>query len=164
MVWKQYRSSRSPPHNHDRLFFLHITNDEVKEYIKRGNPNGVLMDKTLGLMIVDDNPHARGALSAYITTQDWLTVICEASNGEEAVEKIKSNTPDIVLMDIRMPVMDGLEATKIIKKNWPQIKIVILTMYPDCQMEALSAGADVFLIKGCNMDEITSSFHALSQH
>jgi DNA-binding NarL/FixJ family response regulator len=108
-------------------------------------------------MIVDDSPRARGALSAFISTQSRLTVVCEASNGEEAVEKIRSQIPDLILMDIQMPVMDGLEATRFIKAKWPQIKIVILTMYPGYQAESLSAGADAFLIKGCSSEELLST-------
>jgi DNA-binding NarL/FixJ family response regulator len=115
------------------------------------------------LMIVEDNPRARCALKAFMSQQTGINVTAEASNGEEAIKTIKGQTPDIVLMDMRMPVMDGLEATKIIKKQWPQIKIVILTMYPDCQTDVLSAGADAFLLKGCSMDELTGSIHQLLQ-
>ena len=115
------------------------------------------------IMIVEDNPRARRALKALISQQAGIVITAEASNGQEAIRNIEKKIPDIVLMDMRMPIMDGLEATKIIKKNWSHIKIIILTMYPDCQTEALSAGADAFLAKGCSMEEITSSFHALSQ-
>ena len=114
------------------------------------------------IMIVEDNLRARRALKALISQQAGINVTAEASNGQEAICNIRGETPDIVLMDMRMPVMDGLEATKIIKKNWSQIKVVILTMYPDCQKEVLSAGADAFLIKGCSMDEIASTIHSLN--
>jgi len=107
------------------------------------------MDKTLKIMIVEDNPRARRALKALISQQAGIDVTAEASNGQEAIGNIQGQVPDIVLMDMRMPVMDGLEATKIIKKTWPQIRIVILTMYPDCQSDVMSAGADAFLVKGC---------------
>ena len=59
-------------------------------------------------------------------------------------------------MDMRMPVMNGPEATRAIRAKWPQIKIVALTMYPDYQVEALSAGADAFLLKGCPVEEMTA--------
>jgi len=121
------------------------------------------MDKTLRLMIVDDNPRARGALSAFISTQNWMTVVCEASNGEEAVEKIRSQIPDVILMDIQMPVMDGLKATQIIKKRWPQIKIIALTLYSNYQSQAKQAGADAFLIKGCSVEEMTSTIYAINE-
>jgi DNA-binding NarL/FixJ family response regulator len=114
------------------------------------------------IMIVEDNPRARRALKALMSQQAGITVTAEASNGLEAINLIHRQAPNLVLMDIRMPVMDGLEATKIIKKNWYHIKIVILTMYPDCQTEAMSAGADAFLAKGCSMEEITSIIRSLN--
>jgi YesN/AraC family two-component response regulator len=115
------------------------------------------------MMVVEDNLRARQALTAFISLQTGIKVSAEASNGLEAINLIKGCTPDIVVMDMQMPVMDGLEATKIIKKNWPQIKIVVLTLYPNYQPEAMSAGADVFLVKGCSVDEIISTIHSLSQ-
>jgi YesN/AraC family two-component response regulator len=118
-------------------------------------------DKT-NMMVVEDNHRARQALTAIISLQAGIKVSAEASNGQEAIDLIKRSTPDVVVMDLRMPVMDGLEATKIIKKNWPEIKIVVLTMYPNYQPEALSAGADAFLVKGCTVHEIISTIHSLS--
>ena len=117
------------------------------------------MDNKLHLMIVDDNPHARKALSALISAQEWVSVISEASNGEDAIGKINQRVPDLILMDVEMPVMNGLEATKIIKSKWSQIKVVVLTMYPDYREKALNAGADAFLIKGCPLDEMTTLVH-----
>jgi len=117
------------------------------------------MDNKLHLMIVDDNPHARKALSAIISTQDWVGVIREASNGEDAIRKIKQQSPDLILMDVEMPVMNGLEATKVIKSKWSQIKIIVLTMYPDYRAEALASGADAFLIKGCLLEEVATLVH-----
>ena len=120
------------------------------------------MDENKRLMIVDDNPHARKALSAFISTQDRLSVIGEASNGEDVLEKIESCPPDIILMDVHMPIMDGLEVTQIIKSRWPQIRVVILTIYTDYKYQASQAGADAFLIKGCPMEEMISTIHSLN--
>lgn len=120
------------------------------------------MDEKLRLMIVDDNPHARKALSAVISTQDWISVISEACNGEDALEKIDKHLPDLVLMDIHMPIMDGLQATQIIKDRWPKINVVILTIYADYKPQAYQAGADAFLVKGCSMEELTTTIHSLN--
>jgi len=120
------------------------------------------MEEKLRLMIVDDNPHARNALSAFISTQDWLSVISEATNGEEALEKIEEIIPDVILMDIKMPIMGGLQATQIIKNHWPQIKIVILTIYTTYKTEANEVGADAFLVKGCSMEKMISTIHLLN--
>ena len=113
------------------------------------------------IMIVEDNLHARQALTALLSLQDNVQETMEASNGLEAINSIKKQIPDLVLMDMRMPVMDGLEATRIIKQNWPQIKIVVMTLYSEHQSDALSAGADAFLIKGCSTEMMMSSIHNL---
>lgn len=120
------------------------------------------MDETLRLMIVDDNPHARKALSAFISTQDWAKVIGEACNGEDALAEIESQTPDLVLMDIQMPIMNGLQATQIIKNRWPQIKVIVLTIYAEYQSQADQVGADAFLVKGCSMEEMKSIIRSLN--
>jgi DNA-binding NarL/FixJ family response regulator len=120
------------------------------------------MDKPVKVMVVEDNSRARSALAAYLSLQAGLRITAEAANGLEAIGKIESFPPDIVLMDMQMPVMDGVEATKIIKKNWPQIKIVVLTMYIEYRSEAFSAGADAFLVKGDSADEMVSTIYALA--
>lgn len=107
-----------------------------------------------GIMIVEDNQRARRALKALLSQQAGINVTSEASNGQEAIQKISEQIPDVVLMDMQMPVMDGLEATKAIKANWSQVRIIILTMYPDYQADVMKAGADAFLLKGCPMEEL----------
>ena len=121
------------------------------------------MNKPAKIMVVEDNSRARSALMAYISLQVGVRITAEASNGLEAINKIKSSPPDIVIMDIQMPVMDGLEATKIIKKRWPKVKVIALTMYKNYQSEALSAGADAFLVKGCSVAELVSTVYTLIQ-
>ena len=73
----------------------------------------------------------------------------EAVDGQDAVHLVAERHPDVVLMDIQMPVMDGLEATRRIKSQWPQVRVIALTIYARYRAKALSAGADVFLVKGC---------------
>lgn len=92
-----------------------------------------------------------------------MSITAEASNGREAIEKIKSSPPDIVILDMQMPIINGLEATRIIKKRWPNIKVIALTMYQNYQSEALSAGADAFLVKGCSVEEVISTVTLVSQ-
>ena len=120
------------------------------------------MNRPTKIMVVENNSHARSALAAFISLQEGIQITAKASNGLEAISKIKSCPPDIVLMDMRMPVMDGLEATKIIKKRWPRVKVIVLTMYHSYQSEALSAGADAFLVKGCPTAELISTVHDLT--
>lgn len=113
-------------------------------------------------MVVENNSRARSALMACISLQAGIRITAEASNGLEAIDKIKVSPPDIVIMDMQMPVMDGVEATKIIKKRWPWVKVIALTIYQNYRSEALEAGADVFLVKGCSVTELLSTVHNVS--
>ncbi|MCJ7810679.1 MAG: response regulator transcription factor [Dehalococcoidia bacterium] len=80
----------------------------------------------------------------------WPDVECvgEAADGQEAVKLVAEQRPDAVLMDIRMRGMDGLEATRRIKSQWPEVRVIILTLRAEYEDEALAAGADAFLVKG----------------
>ena len=119
------------------------------------------MENTTKIMIVEDNHHARQALTALLSLQKGIQTTIEASNGLEAVNMIKEQAPDLVLMDMRMPVMGGLEATRIIKQSWPQVKVIVLTIHSENQTDAFSAGADAFLVKGCTTETMMSSIHKL---
>jgi DNA-binding NarL/FixJ family response regulator len=106
------------------------------------------------LLIADDAPRSRHGLRALLATWPEVEVIGEVADGREAVRLLGESQPDVVLMDARMPVMDGLEATRLIKNRWPKVKVVVLTMYPAFRAEALAAGADAFLVKGCPAEEL----------
>jgi len=106
------------------------------------------------VLITDDRLTSRKGLRALMLTQPDIQVIGEATNGENAIEFIKDNKPDVVIMDAFMPKMNGLEATKIIKKKWSGIRVVILTLHDDIREEAIAAGADAFLVKGCSPDNL----------
>jgi DNA-binding NarL/FixJ family response regulator len=105
-------------------------------------------------LIVDDSPRSRAGLRALLTTTPKIEVVAEASSGLEAVEQLEQCRPDVILMDVRMPGMDGLATTRYIKERWPEIRIVLLTMYDTYRREACEAGAEAFLIKGCSLREI----------
>jgi CheY-like chemotaxis protein len=98
-------------------------------------------------LIVDDTNRARQSMMALLEVWFPLCEKCEATNGMEAIRLADESQPNIILMDARMPMMDGLEATRQIKAKWPQIKIIILSVYPDYQATALVAGADAFVSK-----------------
>jgi DNA-binding NarL/FixJ family response regulator len=89
-----------------------------------------------------------------LTTQPQVLLIGEATNGREALDQVGRANPDVVLIDVRMPELDGLEATRQIKARWPGTKVIVHSMYPEYRSEALAAGADAFIVKGDPPDEL----------
>jgi DNA-binding NarL/FixJ family response regulator len=114
---------------------------------------------SIRVLIVDDHHVVRRGLVFFLRTQKDLNIIGEAANGKEAVELAKSLKPDIILMDLVMPEMDGIEATKIIKQEQPDIKIMMLTSFSDQDhvIPALEAGASGFQLKDIQPDELVTS-------
>lgn len=106
------------------------------------------------VLITDDRITSRKGLRALMLTQPDIQVIGEAANGKRAILFIEKEKPDVVIMDAFMPGMNGLDATKIIKKKWQDVRVVILTLHEDIREEALAAGADAFLIKGCPPEKL----------
>jgi DNA-binding NarL/FixJ family response regulator len=126
--------------------------------------------KSVRVLLVDDSAKARNGLRALLSTirsataineaQLAFEIIGEASNGREAVQLVAKHQPDAVLLDAQMPEMDGLEATRMIKKQWPKVRVVMLTMYAKYEIEALQAGIDSFLVKGCPTADLLNALTA----
>lgn len=112
------------------------------------------MENLTRLVIADDSPRARRGQCAILAIQPGIKIVGEAADGEEAIRLVETLQPDGVIMDVRMPGMDGLAATRLIKGRWPHIKVIVLSMYSTYQDEALAAGADAFLVKGCPAGEL----------
>jgi DNA-binding NarL/FixJ family response regulator len=123
----------------------------------RGEEQGVRV------LIVDDQRPTRQGLRALLSLSPQVEVIGEAMDGQESVALVSEHHPDVVLMDVRMPVMDGLEATRCIKSQWPEVKVITLTMHAKYRSQALAAGADVFLLKGCPVEELQAAILAAVQ-
>jgi DNA-binding NarL/FixJ family response regulator len=100
------------------------------------------------ILIADDQTRARQSLKALLATWPTVEQVREASTGQEAVLLVEQAAPDVVVMDARMPEMDGVDATRLIKQRWPRVKVVVWSMYPEYEAEARSAGADAFVAKG----------------
>ena len=111
------------------------------------------------ILLVDDHAVVRSGLGAVLMSRDDLSLVGEAANGKEAIQMCEKLRPDVVLMDILMPVMDGVEATKAIHEKWPDIHIIALTSYKEKDMVegALKAGAMSYLIKNVSADDLVSA-------
>ena len=114
------------------------------------------MNKITRLVVADDSFHARHGLCAILAAQPGMDIVGEASQGAEALTLIETQRPDVAVLDVHMPVMDGIQAAHTIKNRWPQVRVVLISMYADYQKEALEAGADAFLVKGCPAEELLS--------
>ncbi|EUC76133.1 response regulator transcription factor [Streptococcus sp. CM7] len=108
------------------------------------------------ILLVDDHEMVRLGLKGYLDLQDDVDVVAEASNGREGVEKALELHPDVIMMDIVMPEMNGIEATLAILKEWPEAKILILTSYLDNEKiyPVLDAGAKGYMLKTSSVDDI----------
>ncbi len=106
------------------------------------------------LLIADDRSRTRRALRAVLVMQPGIELIGEAADGEEAIAAVERLRPDVVILDIRMPRLDGIAATLQIKTRWPQTRVVAHSLAEELSDEALAAGADAFVPKGAPADEL----------
>jgi DNA-binding response OmpR family regulator len=121
--------------------------------------------KRIKVLIVDDHTVIRDGIRAVLTLQKDISVVGEAVNGEEAVEKTSQLLPDVVVMDIVMPVMNGLEATKRICRECPQTKVLMLTQYDDEENIIMSeqVGALGFIPKKAASSQLLAGIRAVSR-
>ena len=115
------------------------------------------MLKRRRVLVADDQRPTRQGLHALLNLMPGVEWVGEAADGSAAVDLVTEHRPDVVLMDARMPVMDGMEATRRIKSRRPEVRVIMLTMYAEYQAEALAAGADVFLVKGGTSEALRSA-------
>ena len=115
------------------------------------------------VLIADDQELIRQSLQIVLNSKEEIEVTDVASNGQEVVKCVRREKPDVILMDIRMPKMDGVQCTKIIKEHNPEIKIIILTTFDDDEYvyNALKFGASGYLLKGVSMDELESAIRTV---
>ena len=115
------------------------------------------------ILIADDQDLIRESLKIILDMNSDIKVIGLAENGNKVLEIVQKHLPDIILMDIRMPELDGVLCTKIIKEKYPDVKIIILTTFDDDEyvFYALKYGASGYLLKGCSVQELTSAIHTV---
>ncbi len=114
------------------------------------------MSRSIRILIADDHPIVRHGLAAVLEQEEDISVVGQAGNGYEATDQAKKLRPDIVLMDMQMPEMDGVEAIRLIKEEAPDIGIIILTTYDtdDYIFRGIEAGARAYLLKDSPPEEV----------
>lgn len=112
----------------------------------------------ISVLIVDDQKIIREGLSMMLGLDSTISIVGEATNGKEAIDLLESEQVDLILMDIRMPIMDGVQATRIIKEKHPNVKILILTTFKEDEyiFQGLKNGADGYLLKDISSEELIS--------
>lgn len=122
------------------------------------------MMNTIRLLLVDDHDVVRTGLKSYLDTQEGMLVVGEASNGKEAIQRALEFKPDVVVMDISMPDMDGLEATRKLKSLLPDCQVLALTVHEDKQylFEMVAAGATGYLTKQAAAEELVTAIRAVA--
>jgi DNA-binding NarL/FixJ family response regulator len=120
--------------------------------------------KTKRVLIVDDVPQVRRELRTLLPLLDVIDVVGEAENGQSAIELAAALQPDVVLMDVEMPIVDGLTATRLIKQQGSQCRVIILSIHDDeaVRAQARSAGADDFVEKGAPLAALLQAIQAIS--
>jgi two-component system NarL family response regulator len=121
------------------------------------NPNKI------NLLVVDDHNIVRSGLAALINSEMDMCVVAEATNGQQAIDLFKQHRPDVALMDLRMPVVSGVEAIIAIRKDFPTARIIVLTTYDGDEdiYRALQAGASGYLLKGMLAEELLEAIRAV---
>lgn len=122
------------------------------------------MTRPIRILIADDHTMVRQGLSQICNAEDDMQVVGQASNGKEACQLAAQVEPDVVVMDINMPVLDGVQATHIITQAKPQTGVIILTMYRQDQhvFEAIKAGARAYLLKDADSDELLRAIRVVA--
>ncbi|MGE7727571.1 response regulator [Bacillus cereus] len=114
------------------------------------------------VLLVDDHTVVLKGLAFFLSTQEDLELVGETNNGKEALVKVRETNPDVILMDLYMPEMDGVEATAYIKKEYPNVKVIVLTSFSDQAhvLPALRAGASGYILKDVEPDQLVEAIRS----
>jgi len=117
------------------------------------------------MVIADDHQIVIDGLKALLATEKTIEIVGESNNGADLIQYGLQTSPDLILMDIAMPVMDGIEAARILKKEYPAIKILVLTMYAEQKhiKDMLKIGVDGYILKDSAKEEFLNAIHALME-
>lgn len=113
--------------------------------------------RSIRILLVDDSSFIREGLAAVLSHHKDMEVIAEAENGCDAIEQFRHFQPTVTLMDVSMPVMDGITATRAIIREFPSARILVFSVDPDAASESLQAGATAFLLKDASCRELVQT-------
>lgn len=118
---------------------------------------------SIRVMLVDDNEHTRTGYSMMLMVEPDIILVGEAADGQEAVDIVSDVAPDVILMDVRMPRLDGIDSTRQITTKCPDVRVLILTTYDldDYAFDGLAAGASGFLLKDATSEQIAAAIRAI---
>lgn len=114
------------------------------------------MSEKTRIIIIDDSQSFRKGMKALLEIQPDMQVTGLSPSGQKGIELIEALHPDLVLLDAQMPGLSGMEVTREIKKKWPQIKVILMTMYVDFRERAIESGVDAFVTKGVPPEDMLS--------
>ncbi|MCM5663688.1 response regulator [Galbibacter mesophilus] len=119
---------------------------------------------TINIVLADDHVLVRDGIKSILEDDQSIKVIDEASNGKEALEIIANHKPDLLVVDIRMPEMNGIEVVKHLKKSSPEVKALVLSMHDSEEyvVQSIQAGADGYLLKGSSKEEFLKALHTVA--
>jgi DNA-binding NarL/FixJ family response regulator len=122
--------------------------------------------KKIKIAIADDYKIYRDGLKVGLAADNNMEVVLEADNGEDLLSGLEKAKPDVIIMDLKMPIMDGMEATKEVRKNFSDIKVLVVTMYEDDKfiIHLMENGANGYLLKNAESDEILKSIYAVHEN
>jgi DNA-binding NarL/FixJ family response regulator len=122
--------------------------------------------KPIRIAIADDYKIFRDGLKVGLSADERLLIVLEADNGEDLLAGLQDNQPDVILMDLKMPLMDGMEATKEVHKQYPAVKVLVVTMYEDDKfiIHLMENGANGYLLKNAEPDEIRKAIYAVYEN
>ncbi|WP_319524388.1 response regulator transcription factor [uncultured Desulfosarcina sp.] len=124
------------------------------------------MAEEIRVMIVDDHTIVREGIKALLDIQEGIDVVAEAKSSIECLNKMEAVLPDVVLMDLKMPGIDGIETTRLVKKNYPQVKVILLTNYDDEEyvIASIKSGADGYVLKDVKKGDLLEIIHGVFQN
>nr|WP_218952251.1 response regulator transcription factor [Amycolatopsis anabasis] len=123
------------------------------------------MRKEVSVMLVDDHPVVRGGLRALLSSVGGIHVVAEATTGAEALREAVTHRPDVILMDLQLPDLNGIAVTRQVLKSAPGTAVLVLTMFEDDEsvVAAMRAGARGYLLKGASQDDIVRAVHGVAR-